>query len=85
MDWGYPNPLKFVARRQTYGNTFQQRVPTYRRHDPGRDGSVPLVLVGKPVVGMKFPANPDGDADDHGGYLKVNGDIFHALWLHIHV
>ena len=51
-------------------------MPTYRRHDPGRDGSVPLVLVGKAVVGMKFSANPHGDADDHGGYLKVNRDIF---------
>ena len=42
---------------------------THRRHDPGRDGSVPLVLVGKTVVGMQFSSDPHGDADYHGGDL----------------
>ena len=42
---------------------------THRRHDPGRDGSVPLVFVGKTVVGMQFSSDPHGDADYHGGYL----------------
>lgn len=53
----------------------KRRVRTHRRHDPGSDGSVPLVLVGETVVGMQFPSHPHGDADDHGGYLCKDRDL----------
>ena len=59
----------------------KRRVRTHRRHDPGSDGSVPLVLVGETVVGMQFPSHPHGDADDHGGYLCKGRDLINTSIL----
>ena len=42
---------------------------THRGHDAGRDGGVPLVLVGETEVGVQLPADPDRDADYHGRHL----------------